>query len=103
MRDSRLRALTDFSNNDAAVEAPAEETFSVEIPEDLTGLDDAALSEMRSNAVEAFQSVYGDGSAVSDEALATLSDLADGIEALNAEIAGREALAAERADKASAR
>ena len=101
MRDSRLRALTDFSKNDDA-EAPAEETFSVEIPEDLTGLDDAALSEMHSNAVEAFQSVYGDGSAVSDEALATLSDLADGIEALNAEIAGREALAAERAEKASA-
>ena len=102
MRDSRLRALTDFSKNDDAAEAPAEETFSVEIPEDLTGLDDAALSEMHSNAVEAFQSVYGDGSAVSDEALATLSDLADGIEALNAEIAGREALAAERAEKASA-
>lgn len=102
MRDSRLRALTDFSKNDDAAEAPAEETFSVEIPEDLTGLDDAALAEMHSNAVEAFQSVYGDGSAVSDEALATLSDLADGIEALNAEIAGREALAAERAEKASA-
>ena len=102
MRDSRLRALTDFSKNDDAAEAPAEETFSVEIPEDLSGLDDAALSEMHSNAVEAFQSVYGDGSAVSDEALATLSDLADGIEALNAEIAGREALAAERAEKASA-
>ena len=102
MRDSRLRALTDFSKNDDAAEAPAEETFSVEIPEDLTGLDDAALAEMHSNAVEAFQSVYGDGSTVSDEALATLSDLADGIEALNAEIAGREALAAERAEKASA-
>lgn len=102
MRDSRLRALTDFSKNDDAAEAPAEETFSVEIPEDLTGLDDAALAEMHSNAVEAFQSVYGDGSAVSDEALATLSDLADGIEALSAEIAGREALAAERAEKASA-
>ena len=102
MRDSRLRALTDFSKNDDAAEAPAEETFSVEIPEDLTGLDDAALAEMHSNAVEAFQSVYGDGSSVSDEALATLSDLADGIEALSAEIAGREALAAERAEKASA-
>lgn len=102
MRDSRLRALTDFSKNDDAAEAPAEETFSVEIPEDLTGLDDAALSEMHSNAVEAFQSVYGDGSSVSDEVLATLSDLADGIEALNAEIAGREALATERAEKASA-
>lgn len=102
MRYSRLRALTDFSKNDDAAGAPAEETFSVEIPEDLTGLDDAALSEMHSNAVEAFQSVYGDGSSVSDEALATLSDLADGIEALNAEIAGREALAAERAEKASA-
>ena len=100
MRDTRLRALTDFSKNDDAAEAPAEDTFSVEIPEDLTGLDDAALAEMHSKAVEAFQSVYGDGSSVSDEALATLSDLADGIEALNAEIAGREALAAERAEKA---
>ena len=63
---------------------------------------EALSSCSTSNAVEAFQSVYGDGSAVSDEALATLSDLADGIEALNAEIAGREALAAERAEKASA-
>lgn len=100
MRDSRLRALTDFSN--AADGGDNDETFNVEIPEDLTGLDDAALAEMHSNAVEAFQSIYGDGSAVTDEALATLSDLADGIEALNSEIASREALASERAEKASA-
>lgn len=100
MRDSRLHALTAFSI--AADGGDNDETFNVEIPEDLTGLDDAALTEMHSKAVEAFQAIYGDGSSVSDEALATLSDLADGIEALNAEIAGREALASERAEKASA-
>nr|DAE92354.1 MAG TPA: major capsid protein [Siphoviridae sp. ctZF426] len=104
MSINRLRHLTAF----AATDAPADgdngggETFDVEIPEDLTALDDAALTGLHARAVEAFRAVYGDGADVTDEALATLSDLADGIEALNAETASRQAAAAERAEKASA-
>ena len=98
MSINRLRHLTAF----AATDAPADgdngggETFDVEIPEDLTALDDAALTGLHARAVEAFRAVYGDGADVTDEALATLSDLADGIEALNAETASRQAAAAER-------
>ena len=84
---------------DQGEDAPVE-TFDLEIPENLSDLADADLSEMRSKAVDAFQTLYAGGE-FSDEDLATLGTLTDGIEVLSAEISSREQAASERAAKAA--
>jgi len=84
---------------DQGEDAPVE-TFDLEIPENLSDLADDALAEMRSQAVDAFQTLYANGS-FSDEDLATLGTLTDGIEALSAEISAREEAAAARSAKAA--
>ena len=76
------------------------ETFDLEIPENLSDLDAAALGDLRSKAVDAFQTLYAGGE-FTDEDLATLGTLTEGIEALSAEISTREQAAAERAAKAA--
>lgn len=84
---------------DQGEDAPVE-TFDLEIPENLADLADADLAEMRSKAVDAFQTLYAGGE-FSDEDLATLGTLTDGIEVLSAEIGSREQAASERAAKAA--
>ena len=84
---------------DQGEDAPVE-TFDLEIPENLSDLADADLAEMRSKAVDAFQTLYSGGE-FSDEDLATLGSLTDGIEVLSAEISSREQAASERAAKAA--
>ena len=84
---------------DQGEDAPVE-TFDLEIPENLSDLADDALAEMRSRAVDAFQTLYANGS-FSDEDLATLGTLTDGIEVLSAEISAREEAAAARSAKAA--
>ena len=84
---------------DQGEDAPVE-TFDLEIPENLSDLADADLAEMRSKAVDAFQTLYAGGE-FSDEDLATLGTLTDGIEVLAAEISSREQAASERAAKAA--
>ena len=84
---------------DQADDAPVE-TFDLEIPENLTDLSAADLGDLRSKAVDAFQTLYAGGE-FTDEDLATLGTLTDGIEALSAEISAREQAAAERAAKAA--
>ena len=84
---------------DQGEDAPVE-TFDLEIPENLSDLDDADLAEMRSKAVDAFQTLYAGGE-FSDEDLSTLGTLTDGIEVLSAEISSREQAASERAAKAA--
>ena len=84
---------------DQGEDAPVE-TFDLEIPENLSDLADADLAEMRSKAVDAFQTLYTGGE-FSDEDLATLGTLTDGIEVLSAEISSREQAASERAAKAA--
>lgn len=84
---------------DQGEDAPVE-TFDLEIPENLSDLADADLAEMRSKAVDAFQTLYAGGE-FSDEDLATLGTLTDGIEVLSAEIGSREQAASERAAKAA--
>lgn len=84
---------------DQGEDAPVE-TFDLEIPENLSDLADDALAEMRSQAVDAFQTLYANGS-FSDEDLATLGTLTDGIEVLSAEISAREEAAAARSAKAA--
>ena len=84
---------------DQGEDAPVE-TFDLEIPENLSDLADDALAEMRSQAVDAFQTLYANGS-FSDEDLTTLGTLTDGIEVLSAEISAREEAAAARSAKAA--
>ena len=76
------------------------ETFDLEIPENLADLSAADLGDLRSKAVDAFQTLYAGGE-FTDEDLATLGTLTEGIEALSAEISTREQAAAERAAKAA--
>lgn len=76
------------------------ETFDLEIPENLSDLGAADLGDLRSKAVDAFQTLYAGGE-FTDEDLATLGTLTEGIEALSAEISTREQAAAERAAKAA--
>lgn len=71
------------------------------IPEDLSTLSDDDLSSLHDNAVTAFQEMLPeDGSAPTDEALATLSTLAEGIEALKSEVNTRDSAALARSGKA---
>nr|DAN49240.1 MAG TPA: major capsid protein [Caudoviricetes sp.] len=84
---------------DQADDAPVE-TFDLEIPENLTEMSAADLGDLRSKAVDAFQTLYAGGE-FTDEDLATLGTLTEGIEVLSAEISAREQAAAERAAKAA--
>ena len=84
---------------DQADDAPVE-TFDLEIPENLTDLSAEDLGDLRSKAVDAFQTLYAGGE-FTDEDLATLGTLTEGIEVLSAEISSREQAAAERAAKAA--
>lgn len=84
---------------DQADDAPVE-TFDLEIPENLTDLSAEDLGDLRSKAVDAFQTLYAGGE-FTDEDLATLGTLTEGIEVLSAEISAREQAAAERAAKAA--
>lgn len=84
---------------DQGEDAPVE-TFDLEIPENLSDLSAADLGDLRSKAVDAFQTLYANGE-FTDEDLATLGTLTDGIEALSAEISAREQAAAERAARAA--
>ena len=68
--------------------------------ENLSDLSAADLGDLRSKAVDAFQTLYAGGE-FTDEDLATLGTLTEGIEALSAEISAREQAAAERAAKAA--
>ena len=73
------------------------------IPEDLTTLSDEEVAALASRADEAFDAIYGDGTAaLSDADYATLGDLTTGIEALAAEQARREEAANERREAAAA-
>lgn len=84
---------------DQGEDAPVE-TFDLEIPENLTEMSAEDLGDLRSKAVDAFQTLYAGGE-FTDEDLATLGTLTEGIEVLSAEISSREQAAAERAAKAA--
>lgn len=73
----------------------------VTIPEDLSTLSDEDLGALHDTAVEAFQAMMpADGSAPSDEALESLAALAEGVEALKAEVGKRDAAALSRSSRA---
>ena len=72
------------------------------IPEDLSTLSDEELAALTTQAREAFDAAYGDGTGLTDEAFTALAGLTEGIEALQAEATTREAAASERAEAAAA-
>ena len=71
------------------------------IPTELGELSAEEVEELSGKAREAFALAYGDGTAVSDEELSTLSELADGIERLQAEVKSRADKLAGNKDKAA--
>lgn len=76
---------------------------ALEIPEDLTTLADDELAALSTRANEAFDGLYGDGTAtLSDEEYATLADLTAGIEALASEQERRDSAATDRREAAEA-
>lgn len=76
---------------------------SLELPEDLSTLSDDDLAALQTRASEAFDSLYGDGSAsLSDEEFATAAALTDAIEALAGEQTRREEAGAQRRADAEA-
>jgi hypothetical protein len=72
------------------------------IPEDLSVLTDEQLAATHAQAVEHFDALYGDGNGLTDDDMAALALLTDGVEALAAETAVRTAAQAERAEAAQA-
>lgn len=79
-----------------------DEDTTLVIPEDLTALSDADLADLSTRAGEAFDAMYGDGTGLSAEDIAVLSDLTGGIEALAVETDRRAAEAVERDEAAAA-
>lgn len=86
------RHLATFAKNDE--EAATDELV---IPEDLSTLSLEKARELRTRVAETFADIYGDGEAdYSAEDLGTLAKLAEGVEALDAELEERDKAAAER-------
>lgn len=78
---------------------PAEPDFV--IPQELASVDDEELATLHATAVANFDTLYNGGKGLSDEALAALATLTEGIEAVNSEMSSRQAAAADRAQKAN--
>jgi hypothetical protein len=91
-----VRFLTDY-------EEQASQDDSLVIPEDLTTLSDEDLQALQSQAAEAFSAIYQNGEAqFTDDDLTAMAGLTEGLEALAAEAATREAAVAERREAAAA-
>jgi len=72
------------------------------IPEDLSALTDEELTTLHEAAVGHFDELFNDGQNLSNDDLAALASLTEGIETLVAELDKRQVAAAERADLAAA-
>lgn len=88
---SRLPFFTDY----------AKQSDDFVIPEDLSTLTDAQLAELHTEAIGHFDSVFGDGKDLSEDSLAALGVLTEGIESLAGELSSRQELAVARAESAA--
>lgn len=70
-----------------------------EIPEDLSSLSDDELEELETNCVGAFNDATAEGSAHSDEDVASLASLTEGIERIRSEAGTRAEAAAARQEQ----
>lgn len=84
---------------DQSEEEPSEDFV---IPEDLSALTDEELTELHGNAVETFNTLYGDGEGLSDSDLETLTALTSGIEGLQTEVGTRSEASSARSEQAAA-
>jgi hypothetical protein len=82
--------------------AAADDDAEFVIPEDLSTLSDEDLTQLHEQAVGHFDQLFNDGQNLSDQDLAALSTLTEGIETLVAELDRRAAMATERAEAAAA-
>jgi len=94
---TRSRSLVSLLTAYAADDAPVE----LVIPADLAALTDEELSALQTEATDQFDSVYGDGSNLSSEAMDALASLTEGIEAIAAEQTSRNEASAERSRMAA--
>lgn len=107
---ARTVYFTDFNEQlaDDSAAAPAEDCLDCTefvIPADLSALSVAELEELRTQAMDHFDTVYADGTNFEPADIQTLTDLTAGIEALQAELGTRAeeaaALAAQAAELAA--
>lgn len=101
MGTNRRRTVVSMATSYADQSEPQGDAEFV-IPEDLASLTDEALATLHEEAVGHFDDTFGDGTGHTDEDMAVLAALTDGIETLSTEQARREGLAAERAEAAAA-
>lgn len=87
------RFLTDFADQS--------ETDELVIPENLSELSREDLDALAEQAATAFEGIYGDGTGLSADDLATLGELAESVETLRAEQAVRDEADAARAEQAA--
>ena len=101
-----LGTYADQSEDTPSTEAHASDApegdDSIVIPEDFSTLGIDEIESLRQRAKDGFDSIYGDGSDLSEEDLSTLSGLTEGIEALGAEILRREEASRARREQADA-
>jgi hypothetical protein len=83
-------------------EGTAGSSVEFSLPADLTTLSAEELEELSGQAVEHFNALYGDGTAIATDSLDVLSALTDAIEALATEKGAREAAFAEQQEAAAA-
>jgi hypothetical protein len=67
-----------------------DEAITFEMPEDLSGIDDAALAALQAQATEAFDAIYDADRDPSADEVATMQALADASDAIRAEQASRD-------------
>lgn len=93
--DTRARFATDFNDQS---EGADEVVF--EIPENFAELPDEEFATLLSAAAETFTRLYGDGTGLSAEVVDQLTELSEGLTALNAEKDSRAEAAAKREETA---
>lgn len=85
----------------AVEEQTTEETATFTAPESLDGVSSEEIQEFTTQATEAFLSLYGDGTNLSDETVEQLEALSANLNEFKAELEKREEAASARATKAA--
>lgn len=94
-------AYADASDENRENDDTQEETTDFVIPEDFSELDDEQLNSLHDEAIGHFDSIYGDGSGLSDEDIENLAQLTEGIETIQEEVSARETAQSEREERAA--
>lgn len=90
---------SDEQTDEQQTEEAASDEFV--IPEDLTTVADEDLVSLHQTAIENFDSMYGDGTGLTDQDFETLRQLTEGIESLSSELNRREEAEVQRQSEAA--